>query len=727
MVVLTGCGGGDSDTPIGQEATAPKAGLYFSYPADGQQQVPVSAPVVLRFSSPVGVTSEAVGDLIQLSDDDGNSTDWQAVSVTDDGRSLLLYPDGDLTPIRAYHLDIDAIELADGMTSPRTLRFSTRALREGPKEWVAEDEFRLVRRLPQDEDLDVLDFSTLRLQFSQPLERSTVDYGLDLDDTVQITDSAGDLVDVHMVASGPYLTLDPVEDLRAGETYTLTLKSTIESGYGEVLATESGAGADIAYRYSFVPKPTAPRVDMVQAIPDTEDTQSPLTGRQINQVPVVSTLLGADSVTQAEGMLSAELAFVPDYPRAVPLRVDRASRIEGESIPVKLGGVVFLYDTGTIRFDFITDASGYMIPNPYSNNDDAPRQIRLWMDMAITAEDPRANASITQDLTHVELVGAAQVRDGRMNIDAVGVVEPLLQGAEYASSLLSFHMEEVPPGEEQQGAAPQMRIQRVALQGTGDESMTTSHEPSPSTSSPTSVLAVYPGYPCVMESAAATRNLAAGLAGTCVTDGSAVPLMSLAGNRPIALGLSRPLDRNDMEGRLSVARIDETGQVLESDVPGELNVEGGLVTYMPHHPWRVDALYRYRFVAPEGADLVQYFRGAAPTARPLRYLSTVAAEERDESQEAGMFLEIGEPRNGAVRVSIWPGTLSDGADHTAALMSYPVPGRAEPLTGRISETENGAVFSMGGPTDLAGPLIVLDDGRVAVELDARNYILTAVK
>ncbi len=88
----------------------------------------------------------------------------------------------------------------------------------------------------------------------------------------------------------------------------------------------------------------------------------------------------------------------------------------------------------------IADASGYLMPNPYSDAHEAPKQVKLYMDVSMTAENPEANGALSQTLMHVELNGMALVNDGRMEIDAVGIVEPKVLGQETAFGLLSFHM-----------------------------------------------------------------------------------------------------------------------------------------------------------------------------------------------------------------------------------------------------------------------------------------------
>lgn len=108
-------------------------------------------------------------------------------------------------------------------------------------------------------------------------------------------------------------------------------------------------------------------------------------------------------------------------------------------------------DTGAIAVTFLSDASGYLLHNPYSDAHEAPKQVKLYMDVSMTAENPEANGALSQTLLHVELNGMALVKEGRMEIDAVGIVEPKVLGQETAFGLLSFHMKSY----EDQENAPQ--------------------------------------------------------------------------------------------------------------------------------------------------------------------------------------------------------------------------------------------------------------------------------
>ncbi|WP_159560751.1 Ig-like domain-containing protein [Alcanivorax sp. S71-1-4] len=455
IVSLAACGGDKDDvaTEQQQEWESQKQSLVYSFPDDNQQQVPVPSPVVLRFSSPVMETSPAV----VLREVGGPVVSDFEMEWVDGKRGLIITPDSKLKPMTDYVVQVPAIELEKGVAPAKNIRFSTRALFEGPKSLVASDTFEVTRMIPDGENYQVMDFSSFRVQFSQPLDQTTVKYGDSADATVQLTGPEG-VVDAHLLVSGHYMTVDPKEDLTPGVEYSLNMTTGITSTYGETLPGGSfgNPGDTLAVSVKVSPQDTkAPgtglRVSMVQDVADTGEL-SPLTGQPINLVPMASVLLGEDTATQASGTISAELAFVPNFPDATPFRVKRGSLIEGASIEVLIGGEVPAgFESGKVRMDFLSDATGYLLPNPYSNSDEAPRQVRLFMDVAVSTETPSANGAITQDLLHIELVGTSIVEDGVMVINAVGVVEPDVLGSERAKGILSFYMKAF----EDQDRAPQ--------------------------------------------------------------------------------------------------------------------------------------------------------------------------------------------------------------------------------------------------------------------------------
>jgi len=112
---------------------------------------------------------------------------------------------------------------------------------------------------------------------------------------------------------------------------------------------------------------------------------------------------------------------------------------------VKIGGEVDAgFGSGDVTMRVLSDATGYLVPNPYTeDNPDQLRIVHLFMDVGIATENPQANGGFTQNLMHIHLVGVAEVdpNGGVLNIDATSMVEPDVLGQEYGYGLLSFQLQ----------------------------------------------------------------------------------------------------------------------------------------------------------------------------------------------------------------------------------------------------------------------------------------------
>ncbi len=445
---VSACGGAGDEPPT-YFGAAP-AEVFYSYPYPGQRRVSPSAPMVLRFSHPLTGGAQNA----RLSDADGNPVPLAQARLVDGDRGLILRPAaGDLKPGTGYRLVLDGLESDAGpLTFPAgALLFETRFAVDGPNAQRGHDSvLRVEAVFPDGEQRPFMDFSTVRLRFNQRLDADSLVYG----ESVSLTHD-GDPVPATLLVKGDAVTLDPKQDLTPGERYTLTLAPSVRGFQGAALA-------DGGLRRSWVARDSRPRTVMVQDTPpasergenpcaDPNARRSKLTGQAMNCVPIEAVLLGDADATQQRGDVFTELAFLPNYPEVSPLRIPRGSLLTGSNVRVKVAGVVPAgIETGDIAVTFLSDASGYLLPNPYSERPEAPRQVHLFMDVAMTAENPEANGALSQTLLHVELVGIAQVEGPRLVIDALGVVEPEVLGQETAFGLLSLHTESYPD----QNAAP---------------------------------------------------------------------------------------------------------------------------------------------------------------------------------------------------------------------------------------------------------------------------------
>lgn len=415
VALLVACGGSKQTVTPAPAALS----VFYTYPAAEQTEVSPRAPLVVRYSQAVDITADdavlttAQGDVVETS-----------VTLTDDGRSMVVRPLAPLATLTDYVLSTPRLP---GL--PDTgIRFRTAPAEKGPRaDQVLSDTFAVARMIPDGEQLEFIDFSSIRLQFTQPLDTSTLRYG----DSISLR-ADGELVPATLLARGRFVTLDPDDDLQPGTSYTLSVSSAVQSRYGDAL---------VPMTQQFVPR-DAGATSVLPLLAPASGERSVLTGDTVNLVPVIASLLGENTASQQEGMIFAELAFLPDFPDVSPLRIARGGLLMGDELVVRVGGEVPAgFNSGTVTVEIISDAVGYLLPNPFSRNPNAPRQLRVLMDIAISTGDPEANAAFNQNILHLELIGQAIVEDGRLTADALTVVEPEVLGVETAFGALSFRMQ----------------------------------------------------------------------------------------------------------------------------------------------------------------------------------------------------------------------------------------------------------------------------------------------
>ena len=459
---LAACGGDAGDTP--SIAGWQQAEVYYSYPYDGQQNLSPKTPLVLRFSHAMDVDAShftllhcgQMGD--DCEDTGDNHVALSAPTSLAGGKGVTLQPQSPLQTYSHYRLVIDGIETEQGspVFPDGGLDFVTRLSEDGPlSSQMATPDLAISQIIPDGDALPFMDFSTLRVRFNQMLDAGTLRYG-DTDSGASVElEHQGNTVPAALLVKGNAVTVDPLQDLTPGQQYTLKFTSSVR-GVDQAQLTSG-------FEQTWTARNSMPRATLVQEALSASDDQidpcnapdalvAKLTGATMNCVPIQSTLLGDKDATMQTGDVYAELAHLPNYPEVSPLRIPRNSLLTGTNVTVKVAGEVEAgIDTGAISVTFLSDASGYLLPNPYSDAHEAPKQVKLYMDVSMTAENPEANGALSQTLLHVELNGMALVKDGRMEIDAVGSVEPKVLGQETAFGLLSFHMKSY----EDQENAPQ--------------------------------------------------------------------------------------------------------------------------------------------------------------------------------------------------------------------------------------------------------------------------------
>ncbi|ASK36033.1 hypothetical protein CEK62_17400 [Alcanivorax sp. N3-2A] len=503
LTTLVACGGGGSGSVSFDTPQYDREALYYSYPLDNQADIAPDAPVVLSFSDPISLSE----DNFTIQDGDGNDVPFQ-LSEVNDGQGVVLRPTQPLKVVTEYQVTMNDVETDSGTVDfpDGTLNFTTRAAFKGPADLQKTDpDFKIASIFPDDDtQFKTLDFSSFRLRTSHPLADQTAVYG----ETVSLTHE-GELVPAVLLAKGNAITVDPLVDMTPGDQYQLSVTG-LTSRFGETIEDFERTVTPLDTK-----SPTGKRETLVTKVPPTDDTLgcldpgvrlSELTGEPINCVPVIGTLLADQTSSKQSGNVFAELAFPPSFPDVTPLRVARGSILNGDALDVIIGGQVPVgFDSGAVKVQIISDASGYLFPNPNSDSPNAPKNLRLFMDAATTTADARANGAFTQNLLHLELVGTAIVRDGILTTDAVTVVEPRVLGVDDSYGVLSFRMESYL--DQENAPQPPVDSQSPALlRFTGDNGPQLSWQPGDFTDR------MVPGEPIVLlfDEALDTRSIVAG-------------------------------------------------------------------------------------------------------------------------------------------------------------------------------------------------------------------------
>ncbi|KMQ73432.1 Ig-like domain-containing protein [Marinobacter subterrani] len=462
-ILLAACGG-DKQTMKPDLATG---SVVYSYPTDGQTGVSPKSDIVIRFSNPVAETEANLQSKILVND--GSNTIAFTATKVDGGRSVKLTPNTPLSLGAEYSVSFSEPLTASGATDigtpnangPEGIQFHTRGGYTGISALDSlSSDFSVANMVPSPTGLlRAMDFSTFRLLLTQPVNPRWKEMGgnIVLEDDQGNAVPASVFVDERRVTVDPCLTEDPAQcgtkddQLKSGATYTLKIQD---------LPSLTSPGTTLNFSQDFTVRETGPTVVVYQEVVDSglgdgaseeQATKSILNGQPINGVTLNSVLQGTAGPSQQTGGLYAELAYAPsfDADEALPLRVPKNSILNSTSLEVKINGRVpvinpetnQIQQTGNIKVTMLSDASGYLLPNAYTDDINAPRHVRLFMDVAMNTEEAQPNASLSQNLLGVELDGIALVKDGVLNIDAIGVVEPNLLGQEYTDSTIAFHLE----------------------------------------------------------------------------------------------------------------------------------------------------------------------------------------------------------------------------------------------------------------------------------------------
>jgi hypothetical protein len=458
MVGLVGCNTVDTqivDRDTVESSIIPET-MYFAYPAAGQQSVPISTPIILRYTSPITTAENDLASLFSLETPAGERLSFRSAELTENNQGVILTPEKSLEPATDYVIVSDNVELTNnriGSLPREPLSFRTAPAIDGPlmRQTDGTERFSLKRIAPYSltnsamaigsNKYPITDMSTLRLQFSEPVESTSLIYNLpENGGTVTLINSAGELVAASMFAKGHRLTIDPKADFNPDEDYQLILSAKISSTISDAFL--KSIELTVSPITSRSPGKLRERVAQIVA---NDGGQQQLTGKTNNSVGLDSILLGTGNQTIQSGNVYADLAFIPDFERrkqSVPLRIAAGTKLTGTNVEVNVAGKFPAgFESEAVNVQFLSDADGYLMLNPYTDDPNAPRIIELYADLSITTDNTIANACLAQSLLHVQLVGTAIVEDGNLTLEASGIIELNILGVDTASSLISFRLE----------------------------------------------------------------------------------------------------------------------------------------------------------------------------------------------------------------------------------------------------------------------------------------------
>lgn len=449
--------GGKSPLSDADRATSnweEKYTLHFSYPYPGQDEVPANTPIFLRFSHALSSQHlQQIEDEPLLFNITKNQSEPTSITVLEGGRGISILPKAGMIPACKYRIDTQWFLNDKGESiDTRALgeyEFTTAGLHSGPKDLIGRDEFKVMRATPFDEfgklgKVPLMDNATFRFSFNYPLD--TVSFKLG--DTVNIEARSKNGVwetigDVQMLIQGRYLTLDPAGTLATHTEHRITFRN-VKSIYGNVISEWSRS--ELFFENSSPREVAVAKVGNLDA--STRD-DSPFTNNLINSIVIDTHVIGKNNLAVLSGDLPIELGFVPNIitesNQVVPLSAKAGNVMRADQLPVSILGLIDSgIKTGKITLTLLSDASGYLFPNPYSTSPDAPKLVVLTMDAAMTAEGDVANGALSQTLLSVDLVGSGMVESGVLKLDAVGFAQPNVLGLETGRGLLSLHAETYP-------------------------------------------------------------------------------------------------------------------------------------------------------------------------------------------------------------------------------------------------------------------------------------------
>ncbi len=445
MVVIAALLGG-CDSSVAPLATA-EPGVIFTFPIDGQRDVPLGSRIVVTFSDdvtksalgpctgsgtsvqgsfclvgpngPVDATAEVVGE--------GKSVEFSGAQL-EEGTTYALFVRQPLAPSAKNLPAQDAlVSFTTRTMRPRAAVPALIAVNGGDP--ASPNGFR-----------PMFETSTIRLVFSEPLDPRTV---TNVTGAIELVDMSTRMaVPATVIGSGIHVAIDPTTDLKAGTTYELRLGNRLADLGGQVLAPIT---------IPLVPANSRGNVQIPQVLRTRQKTDPgpahSRSGAERNVIAIDKPLIGKESSALLPASLAAELGDPKALGGPIAFTIRKGQRMKATGLDVKLGGEISVgLVTGDIEIEMLTDAGGRLYRNPHQaadqrpENERAPLYVDLSMDVAVYAVDPKGNAVLTQTVLGVQASGTAVGSDGVLAIETVASMELGLLGVTAAPTNLVLEL-----------------------------------------------------------------------------------------------------------------------------------------------------------------------------------------------------------------------------------------------------------------------------------------------
>ncbi len=416
-------------------------GVVFTFPANGQLDVPIGSRVIVSFSDPV--QASAIGTCTATSGAfclvGPNGPVATTPEVSEDGYTVS-YPVGQLEAGAQYDLFVrsELAPEAENLPAGALVSFTTRSTRPRaaiPKlvglnggDPMSPDSFR-----------PMFETSTIRLVFSEPLDPRTVALAAG---SFELLDSSGGVVPATVFSHGIHVAIDPKDDLSAGSSYTLRIGNQLLDIGGQAAAPGT---------FMLTPVQSEGGTPIKQVLktrqsgdPGPERSRS---GAKSNEIVLDKPLIGRETSTMLPTSLDAELGDPKALGGPIAFTIRKGQRLRSTGMDIALGGSIPVgLTTGDVWIELLTDAGGRMYRNPHQlatqrpENERAPVYVDLSMDVAVYAEDPAGNAVLTQTVLGVQAVGTALGTGGVLAIETVASMELALLGVTTAPTNLVLEL-----------------------------------------------------------------------------------------------------------------------------------------------------------------------------------------------------------------------------------------------------------------------------------------------